>query len=135
MPKGEHRLRVECSGEAGVDRLVVRAIPELIHCGLGFDPAIKAYGPYDLRFLEKDVLPNVTTLIVPNNISLPRAVIDDWHRQGKKFVAEVGIDAQAKSADDHVKYWTGFRDKAPFWTGLSSMNSSSIILRHDRARH
>ena len=48
-----------------VDKLVVKAIPELIHCGLGFDPAIKSYGRYDMEFLKKDILPNVTTLIVP----------------------------------------------------------------------
>ena len=72
VPKGQRRLRVECSGEARVGRLEVTAIPELIHCGLGFDPAIKSYGRYDMKFLEKDILPNVTTLIVPHNISLPR---------------------------------------------------------------
>ena len=116
--KGEHRLGVECTGDVRVDRLVVTAIPELLHCGLGFDPAIKSYGRYDMKFLEKDILPNVTTLIVPHNIRLPQAVIDDWHRQGKRFVAEVGISAAAKSADDHFKFWAGFRDKAPFLDGM-----------------
>jgi hypothetical protein len=116
--KGEHRLGVECTGDVRVDRLVVTAIPELLHCGLGFDPAIKSYGRYDMKFLEKDILPNVTTLIVPHNIRLPQAVIDDWHRQGKRFVAEVGISAAAKLADDHFKFWAGFRDKAPFLDGM-----------------
>ena len=118
MSRGEHRLEAECTGEVQVDRLAVMAIPELIHCGLGFDPAIKSYGRYDMTFLEKDILPNVTTLIVPHNISLPQATIDDWHRQGKRFVAEVGIDSAAKSADDHFKYWAGFRDRAPFLDGV-----------------
>src|SRR5207247_762481 len=67
VARGEHRLRVECTGTLRVDQLVVTAIPELVHCGLGFDPAIKAYGRYDLEFLKKDFLPNVTTLIVPHN--------------------------------------------------------------------
>ena len=92
VAKGQHRLRVECTGMLGIDQLVVTAIPELIHCGLGFDPAIKSYGRYDLEFLKKDLLPDVTTLIVPHGIKLPHSVIDDWHRQGKRFVAEVGID-------------------------------------------
>jgi len=46
---------VKCERGMRVDRLVVRAIPELIDCGL-FDPAIKAYGHYDMEFLRKDVL-------------------------------------------------------------------------------
>src|SRR6478735_11015813 len=76
---GEHKLNVECAGGIHVEKLVVKAIPELIHCGLGFDPAIKSYGKYDLAFLEKDIIPNVTTLIVPHNVTLPRPFIDGWH--------------------------------------------------------
>lgn len=118
VARGEHRLRVECTGNLRIAQLVVTAIPELIHCGLGFDPAIKSYGRYDLEFLKNDILPNVTTLIVPHNIALPRPVIDDWHRQGKRFVAEVGVGARGQTAEDHFKYWTGFLDKSPFLDGI-----------------
>ena len=115
---GEHKLNVECAGGIHVEKLVVKAIPELIHCGLGFDPAIKSYGKYDLPFLKKDILPNVTTLIVPHNIKLEPTMIDDWHRQGKRFVAAVGINSQAKTAEEHYNYWTGFMEKAPFLDGI-----------------
>jgi len=115
---GEHKLRVECEGGIHVDKVVVKAIPELMHCGLGFDPAIKSYGKYDLEFLKKDILPNVTTLIVPANPKLDRAFIDDWHRQGKKFVAAVGIQQQAKTAAEHYQYWTGFFERKPFMDGI-----------------
>jgi hypothetical protein len=118
VARGEHRLRVECTGTLRLDHLVVRAIPELIHCGLGFDPAIQSYGRYDLDFLKKDVLPNVTTLIVPHHIQLPPSVMDGWHRQGKRFVAEVGIDGRGQTAADHFNYWTGFLDRAPFLDGV-----------------
>jgi hypothetical protein len=118
VAKGEHRLRVECTGSLRLDQLVVRAIPELIHCGLGFDPAIKSYGRYDLEFLKKDILPNVTTMIVPHNIQLPPSVVDGWHRQGKRFVAEVGTAGRDKTVEDHFNYWAGFLDKAPFLDGV-----------------
>jgi hypothetical protein len=118
VAKGEHRLRVECPDGAGVDALAVRAIPELMHCGLGFDPAIRSYGRYDMRFLARDVLPNVTTLVVPSNIKLDRAVIDDWHRQGKRFVAEVGVSGQAETAEAHARYWGAALDSAPFLDGV-----------------
>src|SRR5207247_10328231 len=93
VTKGEHTIQVECRGNSSVEKLAVKAIPELIHCGLGFNPEIKSYGLYDMDFLKADVLPNVTTLIIPNNIKLSEPVIDDWHRQGKRFVAEVGINS------------------------------------------
>jgi hypothetical protein len=116
--KGEHEIRVETDEVGRVDKLVVKAIPELIHCGLGFDPAIKSFGHYDLEFLKRDILPNVTTLIVPGNIQLPPSAIEDWHRRGKRFVAEVGVDANAKSAEEHVKNWTAPLDKSPFLDGV-----------------
>jgi hypothetical protein len=118
LAKGAHEVRVECDGDVSVSRLVVKAIPDLIHCGLGFNPAIKSYGVYDMEFLKKDILPNVTALIVPHNIELSQSVIDNWHRQGKRFIAEVGINTQGKTADDHFNYWTGFLEKQPFLDGI-----------------
>ena len=116
--KGRHTLQLEGEGGPRVTGLVVRAIPELIHCGLGFDPAIKGYGTYDLAFLKRDVLPNVTTLIIPSNLKLDPSQIQDWHRQGKRFVAEVGVDSHAQDAADHFKYWTSFYERSPFLDGL-----------------
>jgi hypothetical protein len=115
---GQHRIHVDCEGTARVERLVVKAIPDLIHSGLGFDPAIKAFGHYDMAFLTKDVLPNITTIFVPPHLKLPQSVVDEWHRQGKRFIVEFGIDAKAKTADEHVAYWTGLLDKAPFADGF-----------------
>jgi hypothetical protein len=118
VASGEHRLHVECTGSLRINQLVVTAIPELIHCGLGFDPAIRSYGHYDLAFLKNDILPNVTTLIVPHNIQLPESVLTSWHGQGKRLLGEVGINSQARTADEHCKYWSSFLKKAPFLDGV-----------------
>jgi hypothetical protein len=115
---GEHRVHVECDGKARVERLVVKAIPDLIHSGLGFDPAIKAFGHYDMDFFKKDILPNATTLFMPASFKLPQSVIDDWHRQGKRFIVEFGIDANAKTAEEHAAYWMNLLEKVPFADGF-----------------
>jgi len=117
VAKGKHNIRVECEGDVRVDKLVVKAIPDLIHSGL-FNPAIKSYGPYDMGFLQRDVLPNITGLIVPLNLKLPQVDIDDWHRQGKKFIAEVGLNPQGRTGDENFKFYTTFLDTAPFVDGL-----------------
>ncbi len=118
VSKGRHALELERIGPVTLDHLTVRAIPELMYCGLGFNPQITSYGQYDLDFLKHDVLPSVTTLIAPNNIKLSDSVIQDWHRQGKRFVAEVGINSQAKTADEHATFWTSFFRDAPFFDGI-----------------
>ena len=118
LAKGRHTIRVESSGSINLQNLEVKAIPELMHCGLGFNPEIKSYGVYDWDFLRRDILPNVTTLIVPNNIQVAERPLEEWHRQGKKFVAEVGISSQAKTAEEHAKFWNSVYDKTPFLDGL-----------------
>jgi len=118
VTRGKHTLRVECEGAVRVEKLLVKAIPELIHCGLGFDPAIRAYGHYDMDFLQRDILPNVTTLIVPQNLKLSAPVIEFWHRQGKRFVGETGIQSQATNAEGHLQYWAGIYENSPFLDGI-----------------
>src|SRR5207248_5489629 len=46
------------------------------------------------------------------------SVIEDWHRQGKRFVAEVGINSQARTAEEHFTFWSGFYHKTPFLDGI-----------------
>jgi hypothetical protein len=118
VAKGRHTLQIERTGPISIDHLTLKAIPELIHCGLGFDPQIKSYGAYDMAFLKRDILPNVATLIIPPNLKLSDSIIDSWHGQGKRFIAEVGIDAQAKTAEDHANFWTSFFRNAPFLDGI-----------------
>ena len=118
VKQGEHHVHVACDGTARVERLVVKSIPDLIHSGLGFDPAIKAFGHYDMEFFKHDVLPNATTLFMPASLTLPPSVVDDWHRQGKRFIVEFGIDAKAKTAEEHAAYWMNLLEKAPFADGF-----------------
>ena len=49
VTKGKHTLHVECKGSIRVEKLVVKAIPELMHCGLGFNSSIKSYPTYAFR--------------------------------------------------------------------------------------
>lgn len=115
---GAHEIRVEGSSELKNLRLIVRAIPELIHCGLGYDPQIKGYGHYDLDFLKSDVLPNVTTMIVPNNLKMEESFVEDWHAQGKRLIGEIGLDGQGTTADDHLNFWNGFFQRSPWLDGV-----------------
>ena len=136
VTKGKHTLHVECKGSIRVEKLVVKAIPELMHCGLGFNSSIKSYPTYDMEFLKKDILPNVNILLVPHNIQLPQPVIDDWHRQGKWFVAEVGKNAEGKTPDEIFEFYANFFNTARFLDGLIinefGMNRKSGISSPER---
>jgi hypothetical protein len=115
---GNHVLCAASGSTATIGRITVKAIPELIYCGLGFNPQIKSFGTYDTAFLQRDVLPNITTMIIPYGLKLDDSVINGWHRQGKRFLAETGLNAAAKTADEHAAYWTSFLRNAPFLDGI-----------------
>jgi hypothetical protein len=117
VPSGKHKIRVNCQGRVRLDKLVVKSIPELVHCGLNAS-SVKSYGPFDMEFLKKDVLPNVTTLIVSAGIKLPQSVIDDWHRQGKKFIGEVSLNRDGRTGAANFEFYTRFLDNAPIFDGL-----------------
>ena len=42
LTKGRHTLHIERAGAITLEHLTLKAIPELMHCGLGFDPQIKS---------------------------------------------------------------------------------------------
>lgn len=115
---GVHKIRVDGDGDLKNLRLVVRAIPELVHSGLGYDPQIKAYGSYDLSFLRAEISPNITTLIMPNNFKPDDSFVESWHAQGKRLIGEIGLDGQGTTADDHLKFWNGFFERSPWLDGL-----------------
>ena len=118
VSQGRHSLQILRLGKISLRHLTVKAVPELIYCGFGFNPQIKSYGPYDLNFLKRDILPNITTTIIPNGIQLSNSVIEDWHRQGKRFITEVGINPEAKTAEEHAAYWTSFFTNNLFTDGI-----------------
>jgi hypothetical protein len=115
---GNHVLRPSRGSTATIKKITVKAIPELMHSGLGYNPQIKSFGTYDMAFLQRDVLPNITTMIIPANLKLEDSVISGWQRQGKRFLAETGVNAEAKTADEHAAYWTSFLHNAPFLDGI-----------------
>jgi hypothetical protein len=115
---GNHVLRAASGSTATIKKITVKAIPELMYCGLGFNPQIKSFGAYDMAFLQRDVLPNITTMIIPYGLKLDDSVINSWHRQGKRFLAETSLNATAKTADEHAAYWTSFLRNAPFLDGI-----------------
>ena len=92
-------------------QLIVRSIPVLQHAFYNANPHIGAYGPYDWKFLEKDVLPNVNTMISGGSPAPEH--IKAWKESGRSWIGITNIfipdfDPGAPSAVDVVyKHWSG----------------------------
>ena len=86
-PAGQHRLTIEAGTGASLQRLIVRAIPELVYGGFPTEPIVGAYGTYSKEFIEKDVLPNINVLWgAPDQQT--HAFLEVWKRQGRKYISE-----------------------------------------------
>jgi len=108
LPAGRYKLVVQCEGKAALQSLIVRAIPELIYCRFQSDPHVAEYGPYDWNFLDKDVIPNINTIVGGGaETEWPHAA--RWHAWGKRWIIECGVPGLARdatvTADEAESYW------------------------------
>ena len=97
LPAGKHTLSAQTQGKAALDTLVVRAIPQLMHCTFS--------GNWD--FLKRDVLGNVNVLIGSGEYERYESLVERWKKRGKKWiVAAVGAPyLKGWSANKSYEYW------------------------------
>jgi hypothetical protein len=104
LPAGDHTLRLEQSGTCRPQRLIVRAIPEMVFCKFGYDPHMKPYGPYDWSFLKRNVCPHVTTIVGSGE----RAPATEWRQEGRKWIFEcplLGTSGKPVAVEDVEQEW------------------------------
>jgi len=110
LPKGAHKVSVTATGASKLDRLIVRAVPELIHAKFGAHPHVHEYGKYDWAFLEKHILPSLNVMVGSGgNDQKPYA--ERWKRQGRRWMVECGVpglrQGESVTADQAEAYWSG----------------------------
>jgi hypothetical protein len=122
LPAGTYQLRVNGEGVSGPSSIVVRAIPELIYTGLGYDcgtradkssPWLESYGPYDWEFLENiDLIENVNVILERGKPRPENArPLQQWRKQGKKvltasFTSWLTTKYQPLTAEDVYREWS-----------------------------
>jgi|GEM_PF-339180 len=120
LSAGEHTVGFWKEGQPTVERIIVRAIPELIFCKFQYNPHISPHGPYDWAFLKRHVLPHVNT-IVGSGAEEHRPFVEEWKEEGKRWIVEVYAAPffQDMTADEAYRYWTenvGFQN--PLYDGV-----------------
>jgi len=63
LTAGKHTVKFWKYGQPTVERLIIRAIPELLFCKFQYDPHIIPHSPYNWTFLKRYVLPHVNTIV------------------------------------------------------------------------
>ncbi len=122
LPAGTYSLAVRSEGVSRPSSIVVRAIPELIYTGLGYDcntradkstPWLESYGPYDWGFIENiDLVENVNVILERGKPRPENAGhLQEWRKQGKKvltasFTSWLTTKYQPLTADDVYSEWT-----------------------------
>ena len=119
VPAGEHKLRIWSEPAQGgalpsLTSLTVRSIPALMYCTFPAT-AHSGYGTYDFKFLEKDVLPNINTIIGSGAASC-NAQQRAWKQRGGQWFLEQNIPTLIRkhlkdvpdplTGDYAFNYWT-----------------------------
>ena len=127
LPKGAHSLALRGRGRAGFERVVVRAIPELVFSKFGAHPHVHEYGKYDWAFLSKHVLPSLNVLVC-TGADAQKPFLKGWRCLVECSVP--GLRAkEAVTADEAEKHWSGHLGMTDpvlggiivdeFWGGMS----------------
>lgn len=109
LPAGKHTIFVGRKGKAFLKNLIVRSIPMLQYAFYDLHPHIHPYGPYDWKFLSKDILPNVNVMISEGS-EPPH--LKEWKNGGKKWMSIAYLPKLTKTgvaaADEVYKYWSNY---------------------------
>jgi len=104
LSAGVHTLSIWCEGKLSLQRLAVRTMPELIYSQYGYNPHVKEYGPYDWKFLEKDILNNANTMLVDARSQPKKSIIESWKSQGKRWLGVCGLPGLGKDLKASESY-------------------------------
>jgi len=107
LKKGDHVLRLLCTQPYSLQRLVVRAVPELIFCHYQYNPHVAPYGPYDWDFLSRYVLPHANTIVGGGGEEQVKNA-REWREKGGRFIIECylkGLEGDKVTADEVYDFW------------------------------
>lgn len=111
---GEHKILVTGDGQAALEHLVVRSVPEIQHSRfptqiLYIDQGVK----YDWPYLSRHILPQVNTIITTEGLDAVAAELRAWKERGGKVIVYTSrpglggrkdLEANPKICAD---YWSG----------------------------
>ena len=109
---GEHEVR----GSAG-RHLIVRAIPEIIHCGVGYHPSpfLESFPKYNVAYLEKIGVFRNANVILERNPD-PDFDIAKWRASGKQIRVRAGSN---EAEPEHIyDYWASHRGMNEPYDGM-----------------
>ena len=125
LSQGGHKVRAWREGESFLDSLVVRRIPELSIVNFLNNPRIRGFGPYDIAFFERYIVPNLNCMSggVPKNHWEKRArpFAEQWKAQGKRWIKEEQATPYFKglSPEESFNYWINTAAvKDPIYDGI-----------------
>lgn len=96
LASGTHTLLLQGSG---LGRLQVRRIPEIRYSRFQYDPWVIPFGPYNWEYLQKYILPHVTTIVGTaggpgvsrQSIANQKKMAQLWRGKGKRWIQEVVV--------------------------------------------
>ena len=103
-------------GSAGKP-LIVRAIPEIIHCGVGYQPSpfLKSFPKYDVAYLEKIGAFRNANVILERNPD-PDFDIEKWRASGRQIRVRAG--SNEAEPEKIYEYWANHRGMQEPYDGI-----------------
>ena len=125
LKAGRHKLALTGPKNIVFRNLILRQVPEMLYCSLGYDPVATAgecFGPYDLDFLDKSGFLATTNVMIIRqsrtvaeqyiNPEKQNSILAQWKQSGKKLFNMSHV-SRAKNAKNYSSWAAAIR---PEWT-------------------
>ncbi|MBN2296370.1 MAG: hypothetical protein JXM70_28335 [Pirellulales bacterium] len=116
VKSGKHTIVVAAEGQATLDHIEVRAVPQIMYSRHPTpETPVKQGVVYDWEFLRKHLLPNANTIVVGKISDDMRPAIAQWKKRGGRVISyngrpglhgKSGLEADAQTC---FEYWAKHR--------------------------
>lgn len=105
LAEGPHKVRITVGRGEWADKLIVRAIGELVYAMYGANPLVPETGNYTWAWLRKHCLDHYNTVIGPTNPNFAPDEIKEWTGEGKQWMTQRNLPWDM-TVEQVVDYWT-----------------------------
>ena len=138
LSRGKHRLIIRSEGDARVERVVVRSIPDMVFATFGYKSCVPAYGEYDYAFLQRH-LPCITTIVsgrhTEEKIEEWMDHIKEWKAKGRRWIEDVSA-RRRPGTEEIYAYWSSrVGIQHPLLDGIIADEYTTSVTKRCHAAH
>jgi len=129
LKPGKHTVYIDCRGDAKLEKLIVRAVPAIMHFFAGATSGTSQFDKQDWIFLKKH-LPHINTMVsgIEYYSQIGYDYLEDWKKMGRKWLSFVNAPNWMPGTPEFEKNITNYYNALNYRAGAQHPLIDGIFL-------